>query len=346
LVIGNLGYIGPVVVEHLRRTFPDGAIHGFDTGLFAGCLMSGGLLPEVALDNQRFGDVRRCPSDVFAGVDAVLYLAALSNDPIGNAFEKPTMEINADCAVAAARMAKASGVRHFVFASSCSVYGAGGNEAKDENANLAPQTAYAKSKIAAEQGLAELADASLSVTSLRFATACGFSPRLRLDLVLNDFVASALSTGEIVVLSDGSPWRPLIHVRDMARAIEWAIGRDADVGGAFLAVNTGADAGNYQIRDLAEAVAAELGGIQVSINRDASPDKRSYRVSFAKFHELAPAHQPRFTLADSVRDLASNLRRCGFSDARFRDGSLMRLNFIRQLIEGGALDRNLCWVRV
>ena len=183
----------------------------------------------------------------------------------------------------------------------------------------------------------------MTVTCLRFATACGMSDRLRLDLVLNDFVASALATGEITVLSDGTPWRPLIDVADMARAIEWAIGRSSDHGGRFLVVNAGNNAGNYQVRELAEVVSAELPGTKVSINREAPPDKRSYQVDFSLFASLAPDHLPEVPLTKSVQNLASGLRGMGFSDGEFRASPLMRLRTLKHHIEQGRLSLDLRW---
>ena len=343
LINGNLGYIGPVVAHHLRRVMPTAAIVGFDSAFFAGCLMDQRLIPEVCLDAQYYGDVRTIPKSVFEGVDAVVQLAAVSNDPMGNAFEEVTAEINAEAAVENARYAKEAGAKSFVFASSCSVYGAGGDSAKSEDSALNPLTAYARSKIAAEEKLAELAGPSFSVTCLRFATACGFSPRLRLDLVLNDFVASAVSSGQIAILSDGTPWRPLIHVRDMARAIEWAATREVANGGAFLVVNAGSDAWNYQVRELAEGVRNEIPGVEVSINRQASPDRRSYRVDFSLFAKLAPNHQPTMTLASAVRDLYTGLKDCGFVNSAFRNSNYIRLKVLNDLVNTKRIGTDLIW---
>jgi len=344
VVVGNLGYVGPVVVAHLRQAYPEANLVGFDTGFFAGCLLDRELLPEIRLTEQAFGDVRHFPASLLEGADAVVQLAALSNDPLGKSFEQATHEINGACTLTIAEQAKAAGVGHFVFASSCSVYGAGGSAAKDEHAELAPQTAYAISKIATEERLKPLAEDGFTVTCLRFATACGYSPRLRLDLVLNDFVASALASGRIEILSNGEPWRPLIHVKDMARAIDWACGRPLEAGGPFLAVNVGSADWNYQIIDLARAVSRELGDVAVSVNENASPDKRSYRVDFGRFERLAPDHQPRMTLPQTVRELAEALTAIGFADRAFRDGGLIRLNFLNRLIAEGRLDNDLNWV--
>lgn len=345
LINGNLGYIGPIVVRHFQSVFPDAEIIGFDSAFFAGCLTDPRQFPEAMLKAQYYGDVRNLPDEVLRGVDAVVQLAAISNDPMGLAFEKVTGDINAAAVVENARRAKECGVRAFVFASSCSVYGAGGDDSKTESSPVEPLTAYARSKIAAERALAPLAGKDFKVTCLRFATACGFSPRLRLDLVLNDFVASALTTGGITILSDGTPWRPLIHVKDMARAMEWAIVRSPERGGHYLVLNVGSDTWNYRIRDIAEGVREQLGDIEISINPQAAPDKRSYRVDFSCYAELAPAHQPQETLASAVADLASGLRACKFSDADFRKSNYIRLNVLNDLRDRGSLSNELLWAK-
>src|SRR5882672_2451552 len=225
LITGNMGYVGPVVVRHLRCEFPDAELVGIDTGLFAHCLTNAGMLPETRLNRQLFGDVRDMAAEDLAGFDTVVHLAALSNDPMGDRFAAQTNEINHLASVRLAGLARDAGVRNFVFASSCSVYGAADSGARTERDATNPQTAYARSKIATEQALTQMERGDMVVTCLRFATACGMSDRLRLDLVLNDFVACALATQKITVLSDGTPWRPLIATSDMARAIEWGTGR-------------------------------------------------------------------------------------------------------------------------
>jgi nucleoside-diphosphate-sugar epimerase len=345
LIVGNLGYLGPIVVRHVRNVRPDATLVGFDAGFFAGCLLDPRQCPEVILDSQHYGDVRTPPAHLFDGVDAVVQLAAISNDPMGNAFEKATEQINAVAVAKIANMAREAGARAFIFASSCSVYGAGGSDAKSETAALNPLTAYARSKIAAERALEPLATDDFRITCLRFATACGFSDRIRLDLVLNDFVASALTIGEIVILSDGTPWRPLIHVKDMARAIEWAMLRPASNGGRFLVVNAGSTEWNYQVRELAESVREYLGNVAVSVNPNAAPDKRSYRVDFARFRELAPQHQPRMTLPLAVADIADGLRACHFQDAAFRQSNYIRLKVLSELRSAGRLSEELFWQR-
>ena len=338
-----MGYIGPRVVTYLRTQLPGSRLTGLDTGYFAANLLDS-VLPEHALDEQRFGDVRAITANDLAGVDAVIHLAAISNDPMGNAYEKVTEDINYQGTLTVARAARSAGVRHFVFASSCSVYGFAEDGARTEQSAVNPLTAYARSKVASEKSLAELAGPEFIVTCLRFATACGASPRLRLDLVLNDFVASAVTSGVINILSDGTPWRPLIDVEDMARAFDWGIGRSASEGGEFLVVNAGSNAWNYQIRDLAEAVAEAIPGVAVEINKNAAPDKRSYRVEFSLFTSLAPKHQPRVTLDQAIAELKALLESTRFSDANFRQSRYMRLNMLSQLIAGGRLDSNLDWV--
>ena len=274
-----------------------------------------------------------------AGFDAVIYLAAISNDPMGNAFEKPTLDINFHAAVKIAEKAKKNGVKHFVFASSCSVYGFADTAPRTESSEVNPLTAYAKSKVFAEQGLEPLADDNFRITCLRFATACGYSDRLRLDLVLNDFVASAIADKKITILSDGTPWRPLIHVKDMARAMDWAIQRKE--GGQFLVINTGSNAWNYQVKELAAAVQKLFADVDVSINTNAQPDKRSYKVSFDLFEKMAPGYQPQISLEAAVEDLKNGLITMHFNDANFRQSKLIRLKMIQQLMDDGIIDNNL-----
>ena len=212
LVTGSMGYVGPILTRHLRQKFPDAELIGFDTAFFAHNLTGAPRLPESLLDRVHYGDIRNFPPELLDGVDVVVHLAAISNDPMGKEFEGVTEAINEKASVALAQMAEQRGVGRFVFASSCSIYGAAEGRPKRESDSLNPLTAYARSKVAMENALRASNAGEMTVTCLRFATACGMSDRLRLDLVLNDFVASALATGEITVLSDGTPWRPLIDV--------------------------------------------------------------------------------------------------------------------------------------
>jgi nucleoside-diphosphate-sugar epimerase len=343
LITGNCGYVGPIVQRYLRQTHPSANIIGYDSAFFALSTTGAQVLPERPLNAQYFGDVRDLPSELLQGVDAVVHLAAVSNDPMGNRFERVTEDINYRASVDLGSKAAKAGVSHFVFASSCSVYGFAPGAARTEKDELNPQTAYARSKVNTEKGLADIADNKMIVTCLRFATACGMSDRLRLDLVLNDFVACALATGEITVLSDGSPWRPLIDVRDMARAIDWGITRSADDSGRFLALNVGSNDRNYQVKDLANGVAEAIPGTKVSINKDAQPDTRSYQVDFSLFRSLAKDHQPQVTLKQSIGMLDKGLRSMGFSDPDFRNSSYIRLKVLEAHIAAARLTPDLRW---
>lgn len=344
IITGNLGYVGPSVANQLRKTFPDATLIGFDIGYFMHCLSNAPHIPEVKLDMQVFGDIRKFPEPLLQGVDTVVDLAAISNDPMGNKFEEITLDVNYRAAVNLAKLAKKAGVKSFVYASSCSMYGAASDYPKKENDELNPLTAYARSKVMAEKELEPLADSSFKITCLRFATACGFTNRLRLDLVLNDFVAGALINKEISILSDGSPWRPMINTKDMARAIEWGIVRRKEAGGNFLAVNTGSNEWNNQIKPLAEAVATVIPDSQVSINPAGGPDKRSYMVNFDLYKKLAPDHQPVNDLKSTIQELRDNLMAMNFNDPKFRESNFIRLKVLSKLQESGLINHRLEWI--
>jgi len=343
LITGNMGYVGPLVLRRLRESHPQATLIGYDMGYFAHCLTGVSRLPESQADQQYFGDIRHVPEQILQGIDAIVHLCAISNDPMGATFEKVTLDINHRASIDLAGKAKRAGVKAFVFASSCSVYGfAEGGPRREEDA-LNPLTAYAKSKVRTEQDLASLGSETFTATCLRFATACGMSDRLRLDLVLNDFVASAVATKRINILSDGTPWRPLIHVQDMARAIDWAVRRGHRDGGTFLTVNVGSDTWNYQVKDLADAVANLVPNVEVSINKDAQPDKRSYRVNFDKFTKLAQGFLPMVDLQSAVKNLHDGLIAMRFRDQEFRTGDLIRLVTLKRLRENGQLTDELVW---
>ncbi len=341
LITGNMGYVGPVLVRHLRARMPDAVLIGYDSGLFAHCLTGCETLPEALLDRQVFGDTRDIDAGLLTGCDAVVHLAAISNDPMGDRYAEPTNQVNHLASLRLAELARDAGVRHFVFASSCSVYGAASTGARTETDGLMPISAYARSKIATEQGLRQMDLAGMTVTCLRFATACGMSDRLRLDLVVNDFVACAMASNEVTVLSDGSPWRPLIDVADMARAIEWAVSRPTACGGAMLVVNAGADDWNFQVRDLAAAVVAQVPGSTLSVNQAAPPDRRSYKVDFSLFRSLAPEHLPVATLAGTIGRLRDGLTAMGFSDKRFREGRHIRLHVLAEHAAAGRIGPDI-----
>ncbi|MBM1175255.1 NAD-dependent epimerase/dehydratase family protein [Microvirga arabica] len=343
VITGNMGYVGSAVMAHLRFAFPAATTVGIDTGLFAHCITQGAT-PERNINIQVFRDVRDPIEDVLQGADIVVHLAAVSNDPMGMRFEEVTQQVNESASIRVAELAARSGVSRFVFASSCSIYGFAEGGARSEEDSLNPLTAYARSKVGAEEGLREVAaNSDMTVFALRFATACGFSGRTRLDLVLNDLVASALSTGRISVLSDGTPWRPLIHLNDMARAIEWAIIHPLAANEPFLAVNIGSDEWNYQVAELAETVRSVVAGTKIEINKDAPPDKRSYRVDFSRYRSVAPNHQPQVSLTEAITDIRDGLLSIGFRDADYRHSNLIRFNVLDQHLSAGRLQRDLRW---
>jgi nucleoside-diphosphate-sugar epimerase len=343
IITGNMGYIGPVLAKHLKSTRPGIEIIGYDIGYFASCVTGSDILPEVAIDHQVFGDIREFPESLLQGVDAVINLAAISNDPMGKRYEEVTLDVNYRACIRLAKMAKNAGVKSFVYASSCSMYGAAGDFPKKEDSMLNPLTAYARSKVYSERDLEPMADSDFVVTCLRFSTACGFSPRLRLDLVLNDFVAGAVAEKKLTILSDGSPWRAMVHVKDMSRAMDWALDRKPDAGGDFVAVNIGTNEWNYQIKEMGEAVAKLIPGVDLSINKEAPADKRSYRVNFDLFEALAPNHQPQYTLEKSIKDLEYGLRGMNFSDTDFRNSPMIRLIVLNEFQKKGLLTESLKW---
>jgi len=345
LIAGNLGYIGPSVVTQLRRTYPEAELVGFDMGYFSHCITNVHFMPEIRLNQQVFGDIRKFPEEILKGVDAIVNLAAISNDPMSMRFEEMTMDINYRSAVNLAKLAKRNGVKSYVYASSCSMYGLADDTERREGDKLNPLTAYARSKVKAEEELEPLASDDFIVTAHRFATACGWSNRLRLDLVLNDFVAGALVNREISILSDGSPWRPMINTKDMARAIDWGLSRKASNGGKFLAVNTGSNQWNNRILALAEAIESVIPGIKISLNPDAPPDKRSYRANFDLFKSLAPNNQPQEDLISTVKEIHENLIGMNFSDGKFRESMYIRLRVLDNLQKIGMLNSNLEWNR-
>ena len=338
LIIGNLGYIGPVLENHLYQKYQ---VYGYDIGFFSN---NYSIENVVQLNNrnkaQYFGDVRNFDSELLNDIDKVVYLAAISNDPMGNRFKDPTYDINKKSAINIAAEAKRKGVEDFIFASSCSVYGTGGEKIKDELSNLDPLTNYAKSKINSEIELEKLADDKFKIKCLRFATACGFSPRLRLDLVLNDFVASAILYGKINILSDGTPWRPLINVKDMSRAIEWALNSKGDLPN-FLSLNIGSNDWNYTIKDLAMSVKEIIPSVEVSINENADPDRRSYKVDFSKFKKLAPEYTPIETISDTIFNLKEGIKKMQFTQENFRESHFIRLNKLNYLIDNNYIDDKL-----
>jgi nucleoside-diphosphate-sugar epimerase len=277
------------------------------------------------------------------GFDAVVHLAALSNDPIGELDEALTYAVNHEATVRLAELARSRGVERFVFASSCSMYGASGSGLPvDESAPLAPLTAYAESKVRSERSLAEMSSDAFSPVSLRFATAYGVSPRLRLDIVLNNLVGWALTTGAVRLQSDGTAWRPLIHVEDMAGAIAAALAapRDRIHGQAF---NAGASDANYIVRDLALMVAEAVGEVEVEFAEGAGADPRSYRVDFSKIAETLETFRPTWSAERGARQLVDAYRADAMDEATFSGDRFVRLSRLKTLLDEGRLDAELRW---
>lgn len=338
-----MGYIGPVLVERIKRHYQNSYVIGYDSGYFSHVLTNAKKMPEVLVDEQCFGDIRNFPEALLENIDVVIHLASISNDPIGNMFEDVTDKINSIASEKIAQLAKIKGCKRFIFASSCSMYGSAEGDARKEGDQLNPLTAYARSKFYMENVLDKLADDNFVITNLRFSTACGMSPRLRLDLVLNDFVASAIATGVVEILSDGTPWRPLIDVKDMVTSMIWAIERDSKMGNA-ISINVGKSDWNYQIKDIANKVAEVIKGVEVKVNENPMPDKRSYKVDFSLYEKLAPDYQPSVSLEQSISELQQGLTEMRFSNGEFRNSRFMRLKVLLEHIEENRLSKDLFWV--
>jgi nucleoside-diphosphate-sugar epimerase len=338
LLTGHQGYLGAVLAPVLLRAGHE--VVGLDSGLFADCAFGDDAvvrdLPALTKD------LREIDAADLAGFDAVAHLAALSNDPLGDLDPALTREINEEGSIRLARLARAAGVARFVFSSSCSTYGAAGDGFLDESAAFHPVTPYGHSKVRMEAALAALADGRFSPVYLRNATAYGVSPRLRLDLVLNNLVAWALTTGRIVLLSDGTPWRPVVHVEDIATAFLAALEapREAVHDQAF---NIGRTAENYRIRELAEIVAETVPGCAIEVAAGAGPDLRCYRVSCAKAEQGLPGWRPRWDARAGARELVAAYRAEGLDLPRFEGPAYKRLARIRELIGSGRLGEDLRW---
>jgi len=336
LVTGHHGYIGSVLAPLLAEAGHD--VVGLDLDLYAGCDFGSELadVPSLRLD------VRETPPEALTGFDAVVHLAALSNDPLGDLNEDWTYDVNRDGTLALARAAREAGVRRFVFASSCSMYGASGtDEALDESAPFNPLTAYAASKVDAEAGLWELGDEDFAPTSMRNATVYGVSPRLRLDIVLNNLAAWAHTTGSIRLLSDGSAWRPLVHVRDVAAAARAILEAPEELV-RCEAVNVGSARQNYRIRELAEVLGAET-GCEIEVATGAETDPRSYRVDFSKLERLFPDLELAWDAERGARELIGAYRDVGLTLEQFEGRSFVRLRQLRHLLDAGLLDDSLRW---
>jgi nucleoside-diphosphate-sugar epimerase len=339
LVTGHKGYIGSVMVPLLVDAGHE--VVGLDTGLYEACSF-GDRRRQVA--GVRL-DIRNVEPHHLEGFEAVLHLAALSNDPLGDLNAQLTYDINHLASVRLARAARQAGVERFLFASSCSLYGASGTgEPLTEDAPFNPVTPYGESKILVEQDVTQLATPDFSPVFFRNATAYGVSPHLRVDIMVNNLVGYAVTTGQVLIKSDGSPWRPLVHVEDICRAFLAAL--EADRPRTHnQAFNVGITEENFRVREVAEMVEA-VTGCQASFAEGASADARDYRVDFGRIQRVLPEFQPRWTVQKGVEELYEAYRRYGLTEDEFLGGRYVRLNEIKRLQSEGRLDEELRWTGV
>lgn len=336
LVTGHRGFIGTVMIPILLKEGFD--VVGLDTDLYRYCTYGD---DPISIPNIN-KDVRDVAPDDLRGFDAVVHLAALSNDPLGNINPALTYDINHLASVRTAEIARQVGVKRFLFASSCSMYGKAGDDILDETANFNPVTPYAKSKVYVERDVAPMASDSFSPVFLRNATAYGVSPRIRFDLVINNLVAWAHTTGKILMKSDGTPWRPLVHIEDITQAVVCALKADREVIHG-LAVNVGSNDENYQMRDLAEMVRETVPNCAIETEDGAGPDERCYRANFDKIHRVFPNFKTKWTARMGVEQCYQSYLKHGLNSEEYEGVKYKRIAHIEQLIADGKLDTNLRW---
>ncbi len=336
LVTGHKGYIGTVLTRMLLAEGHE--VVGYDSDLYQRCTFGDGIVdvPEIVKD------VRDAEASDLEGLDAVMHLAGLSNDPLGDLNPGLTYEINHQASVRLAELAKRAGVRRFIFSSSCSNYGAAGDDLIDENGAFNPVTPYGESKVMVERDVAKLAGGNFSPTFLRNATAYGVSPRLRFDLVLNNLVAWAFTTGEVYLKSDGSPWRPIVHIEDISRAFVAALHAPVEKihNQAF---NVGRTDQNFRIRELAEIVRDTVPGCKIAFAEGAGPDKRNYRVNCDRLPRIIPEYRPQWDARRGATELYEAYKRIGVSLEDFEGPRFKRVDHIKMLLGSGDLDAALRW---
>ena len=338
LVTGSLGYIGTVLVPMLVEKKHE--VIGLDTDYYERCTFTGDVPDEKTLKK----DVRDVQIEDLAGFDAILHLAGLSNDPLGDYIPEITEIINEKASVRLAQLSKEAGVERFLFASSCSNYGAAGDDFLDEEAAFNPVTPYGKSKAKVEETLRKMADDDFSPVYLRASTAYGVSPRLRFDLVTNNLTAWAFTTGKVFLKSDGSSWRPIVHIRDIALAYIAALQAPRDLihNEAF---NVGTTTENYQVREIAQLVEEIVPNCHVELAAGASPDKRNYRVNCDKIARTLHEFKPQWTARRGVEELYNEYKETGLTLEEFEGPKYMRIAHIKSLIEEGRLDESLRWTK-
>jgi nucleoside-diphosphate-sugar epimerase len=337
LLTGHDGYIGHVLTPMLLERGHE--VTGLDSCLYEGCGFATGKSLSVPVIRK---DVREVELDDLCGFDAVAHLAGLSNDPLGDLAPQTTYAINHEASVRLARLTKQAGVPRFVFSSSCSNYGAAGNTFLDESADSNPITPYAQSKVWTERDVAPMADDSFSPTYLRSATAFGVSTRLRGDLVVNNLVGYAVTSGQVLIKSDGMPWRPLVHIEDISRAFVAVLEAPRELvhNEAF---NVGRTSENYRVREIAEMVAQVVPHSKVTFAGDASPDARNYRVNCDKIRKTLPSFQPTWSVREGVEEVYAAYCEHGTTSEEFLSSQFVRLKKIRELQTAGKLDNTLAW---